>query len=117
MQGSYDASLSIFLRQTRKPKKFVVHDYFFRNFETSFGFFKLRLCRVIDLVSGETHRVLPDIVLPNATNCIDVLTGTISTFHEWLLVHPLNWIFVEQDVVLLQWKHRKLLLVIEMAEN
>lgn len=118
LQDSYDESLSTFLRQTRKTKNLGIHDYFFRNFETSFGFFQLRLCRVIDYDTGQTHRVLPDIAIPNATICIDVLDGSISTFNEWLLLHPsYQLFFIDMNWIAIRWKCREVILILDTHDK
>lgn len=64
LQAAYWDSLQLTLSELRNNDKWWIHDYSNRKFETPFGEIMLKICRIKNLKTGQTERILPEFTIP-----------------------------------------------------
>lgn len=64
LKAAYWDSLQLTLSELRKNDKWWIHDYCNRKFETPFEEIVLKICRLKNLKTGQTERILPEFAIP-----------------------------------------------------
>lgn len=64
IQNAYWDSLIITLQKLRSKEDWWINDYPYRSFETPYGKYRIRICRVKNASTGKTERILPDFAFP-----------------------------------------------------
>lgn len=64
IQNAYWESLIITLQKLRLKEDWWINDYPYRSFETPYGKYRIRICRVKNASTGKTERILPDFAFP-----------------------------------------------------